>query len=151
MKKEDGEFLIKRLESGNEYDLYRPSSDLSIVLRLMLHNHMKLAHICDMTVCDIYQWHIDAADGKLPIKKDKRGIEILISKLSKEDYAVVKEHIKKKNLSPNDKLITVTKRALRYKYKNLVNVNYSEENAPEMGQFYFAGLGIEDCKSMKRN
>lgn len=150
MKKKECEFLIKKLEQGNPNDLYRPSSDLSILLRLMLHCHLKPNQIYKMTVHDFYSRQIAISDGTLPIKKDKRGLPIPIVKISRKDYSIIKKHIQKKNLSPDDKLITVDQRSLRYKFENLASVYYEKDKRPEMVQFYYVGLGIEDYKPMKR-
>lgn len=142
MTKEEAELWIKRLEGGNSDDAYRPSTNLSIVLRLMLHSHIKMAAICSLSVGDYRRREYISA----------RNAEYCYPfEVAEEDDEIVRKHIRKNQLGECDKIITVSDRALRFKFQNLVSVYYTGGRRPEIGDFYFAGLGIENNKSMRRN
>lgn len=142
MTKEEAELWIKRLEGGNSDDAYRPSSNLSIVLRLMLHSHIKMATICNMTVGDYRRREYIST---------KNAEYVYPFEVTEEDDVLVEKHIRKNNIRENDYLITVSNRALRFKFQNMVRVYYNGGRRPEIGDFFFAGLGIEDNKPMRRN
>ncbi|MBR3823574.1 MAG: hypothetical protein IKJ39_00075 [Lachnospiraceae bacterium] len=129
MTKEEAELWIRRLEGGNSDDAYRPSTNLSIVLRLMLHSGLKAVKIYRLTVGEYQQ-------KTFPVRE--------------EDNRIIQDHIRKNQLEDTDLLIRVSDRALRYKFQNLVSVYHTRGRRPEMADFFFAGQGIEDNKPMKR-
>lgn len=142
MTKEEAELWIKRLEGGNSDDAYRPSTNLSIVMRLMLHSHIKMTAICNMTVAEYkHREYISARNAEYCYPFE----------VAEEDDRIVQKHISKNDLGENDYLITVSDRALRGKFQNMVSVYYNGQGKrPEIGDFYYAGLGIENNKSMRR-
>lgn len=142
MTKEEAELWIRRLEGGNSDDAYRPSTNLSIVMRLMLHSHLKMATICNMTVTEYkYREYISARNAEYCYPFD----------VIEEDDKIVQKHIRENQLTESEYLIQVTDRSMRFKFQNLVSVYYNGQGKrPEIGDFYFAGLGIEDNKSMRR-
>lgn len=156
MTKEEAELWIKRLEGGNSDDAYRPSEDLSLVLRLALHSHLKPAMICRFTCFDVIAKHFVKPNGEaVPLERDSRGYEIPAWYPVGEDFELVNRHATKVAVRNNQnwdaKFITVSDRALRQKFQNLVSVYYNGQGKrPEIGDFYFAGLGIEDNKEMRR-
>lgn len=137
MTRAEGEEWIRRFEGGNSEDKFRPSSNLSIMLRLMLHSHLRPFEIYDLTV------------GYYKLGYITKGLTFKIYSINDEDDEIIKNHIKKYNLGPNDKLITVSAKALRAKFQNMVSVYHTGENRPEMVDLYFAGIGKEN-KPMKR-
>lgn len=138
MTKDEAELWIRRFEGGNSEDRFRTSSNLSITMRLMLHSHLKLKEICDLTV------------GYYKLGFITKGLSLQIYSINEEDDEIIKAHIRKYNLKGDDKLITVSDRALRAKFKNLVYVYCTHEEGPELIDLYFAGRGIENNKPMKR-
>lgn len=142
MTKEEAELWIKRLEGGNSDDAYRPSTNLSIVLRLMLHSHIKMAVVCNLTVGDYRRREYIST---------KNAEYVYSYEVTEEDDEIVEKHIRKKNLGDEDMLIQVSSRALRQKFQNMVSVYYTGGRRPEIGDFFYAGLGIENNKSMRRN
>lgn len=125
---QEAELWIRRLEGGNFDDAYRPSSNLSIVMRLMLHSHLKAASIYRLTV------------------EGYRNREFIVTE---EDQQIIERHIRENRLSEEDLLIQVSDRANRKKFQHMVGVYHSGGRRPELGDFYFAGLGRES-KEMKR-
>ena len=138
MTRAEGEEWIRRFEAGNDEDKYRTSSNLSITMRLMLHSHLKLKEICDLTV------------GYYKLGFITKGLSLKIYSINEEDDEIIKAHIRKYKLKENDKLITVSDRALRAKFENLTSVYCTHEERPELIDLYCAGRGIEDNKPMKR-
>ena len=142
MTKEEAELWIRRLEGGNSDDAYRPSSNLSIVLRLMLHSHIKMAVVCNLTVGDYRRREYIST----------RSAEYCYPfEVTEEDDKIVESHISEYQLTESEYLIQVTDRSMRFKFQNLVSVYYNGQGKrPEIGDFFFAGLGIENNKSMRR-
>lgn len=138
MTKDEAELWIRRFEGGNSEDRFRTSSNLSITMRLMLHSHLKLKEICDLTV------------GYYKLGFITKGLNLYTYRISDEDNEIIKAHIRKYNLKGDDKLITVSDRALRAKFENLTSVYCTHEERPELIDLYFAGRGIENNKPMKR-
>lgn len=137
---QEAELWIRRLEGGNSFDEYRPSSNLSIVLRLMLHSHLKMATIQRMTV-EKYRAREYVT---------KRGGKIVYTfEVTPEDDCIVEKHIRENRLEEGDLLIQVSDRSMRYKFQNMVSAYGVSGRRPEMADLYFAGLGRES-KEMKR-
>ena len=142
MTKEEAELWIRRLEGGNSDDAYRPSSNLSIVLRLMLHSHIKMAVVCNLTVGDYRRREYIGTRNA----GDCYPFDVL-----EEDDKIVESHISEYQLTESEYLIQVTDRSMRFKFQNLVSVYYNGQGKrPEIGDFFFIGLGIENNKSMRR-
>ena len=142
MTKEEAELWIRRLEGGNSDDAYRPSSNLSIVLRLMLHSHIKMAVVCNLTVGDFRRREYIGT---------RSAGDCYPFDVTEEDDKIVESHISEYQLTESEYLIQVTDRPMRFKFQNLVSVYYNGQGKrPEIGDFFFAGLGIEDNKSMRR-
>ena len=141
MTVEEAELWIRRMEGGNSDDAYRPSSNISIVMRLMLHSHLKMAAVCNLTVGDYRRREYISA----------RNAEYVYSfEVAEEDDEIVRKHIRENQIGENDYLITVSDRALRGKFQNMVSVYYNGQGErPELSDLYHAGLGGVK-KPMKR-
>lgn len=140
MTEQEAKLWIKRFEGGSVDDEFRPSSDLSIVMRLMLNSHIKMATILRLTVDDYRNGSYVTMRG---------GLYEYSFEVTAEDDAIVEKHIKKNQLEKDDVLIQVSDRALRYKFQNVVKTYGYAGRRPEIGDFYFAGLGLEN-KPMNR-
>ena len=143
MTRAEGEEWIRRFEAGNDEDKYRTSSNLSIMLRLMLHSHLRPAEIYKLTVGMYRLGYMYKENVKI---YDNTFKELNISEIDNE---IIENHIKKYKLGLKDKLITVSDRALRAKFQNMVSVYCTHEEGPEMVELYYAGIGKEN-KPMKR-
>lgn len=168
MTREKAEEWISRLETPpfND-DAYRPSIDLSLVLRLELHSHLKPSEIYKLTRYDVERKIMPVThpryipkegNGKYSLENSKRYIYT-----TPEDYNLcihqsVELMKKENNANPERKLVAVSGRALRYKFQNMVNFwceHKGETERPEIIDFYYAGLDLTEeedrHKSMRRN
>lgn len=136
----EAEQWIERFEAGNYEDKYRTSSDLQIVLRLMLHSHLKIETIRNLSVGEYRSGNF---------VKLRSGEYMYHFEVTDEDDAIVEAHIRKYKLKDNDNLLRVSDRALRKKFKHLVKAYYTHEEGPELADIYYSGIR-QPHKRMKR-